>query len=80
VQTFYSVPKEIRRLFSNIFVFKISKNEMLSIFDEVIEHSKDLVLPIVKLVYDQPYQWLFVNTDSQRMFRCFDELVFDEEN
>jgi hypothetical protein len=51
---------------------------MASIFDEVIEHTTDLILPIVKLVYDQPYQWLFVNTDSQRMFKCFDELVFEE--
>jgi hypothetical protein len=80
VQTWFSVPKEIRKLFSNIFVFKVSKNEMSVIWDEVIEHSTDLVLPIVKLVYDQPYQWLFINTDSQRMFKCFDELVFDEEN
>jgi len=32
-QTYFSVDKEIRRLFSNIFVFKISKDTMASIFE-----------------------------------------------
>jgi hypothetical protein len=26
-------------------------------------------------VYDKPYQYLFVNTDSMRMFKGFDELI-----
>jgi hypothetical protein len=79
VQTWYAVPKDVRKMFSNIFVFKVSKNEMTAIFDEVVEHSMDLVLPIIKIVYNEPYQFLFINTDSQRMFKCWDELVIDEE-
>lgn len=79
VQTWYSVPKEIRKMFSNIFIFKVSKNEMTAIFDEVIEHNMDYVLPLLKLVYDKPYQYLFVNTDSQRLFKGFDEIVLGDD-
>ena len=77
VQSWISVPKDIRKLFSNIFIFKVSKKEMETIFEEIIELPKDYILPIIKLVFDKPYQFLFVNTDSQRMFKNFDELLID---
>ena len=76
-QTWFSIPKEIRRLFNNIFVFRTSKNELTSIFEEVVEQKKDLVGDIARVVYDQPYQYLFINTESQRLFKNFDELIIN---
>ena len=75
VQTWFSVPKEIRRLWTNIFIFKCSKNEMSNIFDEIIEHPIEYMAPIMKMVFDQPYKFLFINTDSQRIFNCWDEIL-----
>ena len=77
VQSWYSVPKDIRKLFSNIFVFKVSKNEMENIFEEVVELDKKWIPQITKIVFDEPYSYLFINTESQRMFRQFDELIID---
>lgn len=78
VQTWYSVPKDIRKLFSNIFVFRVSKQEMKTIFDEVVEGKEDYINDISKLVYSEPYKYLFINTNSQRLFNGFDELIFNE--
>lgn len=75
VQSWLSIDKDIRKLFSNIFVFKVSKNEMEKIFDEVVELPKEAVAPIMKVVFDQPHEYLFINTDSQRLFKKFDELL-----
>jgi len=75
VQTWYSVVKDVRRLFDNIIVFRVSKDELTNIFEEVVEHQKDLVVQISKLVYDRPFQYLLINTDSQRLFRGFDEII-----
>jgi KaiC/GvpD/RAD55 family RecA-like ATPase len=75
VQTYYSVEKDIRKLFSNIFIFRVSKKEMENIFDEVIETHKSYIPDITKLVFDKPYKYLFVNTDSQRLFSGFDEIL-----
>jgi hypothetical protein len=75
VQTFYSVPREIRRLFSNMFIFRTSKEELQNIFEEVIEIKSDIIPEISKLVYDKPYEYLFVNTDTQRMFKGFNEIL-----
>jgi hypothetical protein len=77
VQSWLSVPKDIRKLFTNIFVFKVSKNEMEQIFDEVVELKKDYILPLMKLTYDEPHQYLFINTDSQRLFKGFDEIIVE---
>jgi hypothetical protein len=75
VQSWVSVPPQIRRIFNNIFIFKTSKNEMEKIWEEVVEQHKDLVLPIMKIVFNEPHSYLFINTDSQRLFRKFDEIV-----
>ena len=77
VQTWFSVEKSIRKLFSNIFCFKVSKNELEDIFQEVIEQKKELIPEISKIVFDKPYQYLFINTDSQRLFKGFDELLIE---
>jgi hypothetical protein len=77
VQTYMSLEPDIRKLFSNMFIFKCSKREMEALWDEHIELPNDYVLPIMKLVFDEPYQYLFLNTDSQRLFKGFDELVLE---
>lgn len=77
VQTWYSVLKDMRRLWTNIFVFKTSKDELENIFQEVVEQDKDMVLPISKLVFNQPFKYLFINTDSGRLFDGFNELIIE---
>ena len=66
-QTYKSLEPDIRKLFSNIFLFKVSKKEMEDIMNEII-----------KIVYDKAYNYLFINTDTQRMFKNFDELIFSD--
>ena len=77
-QTYRSTPKEIRRLFNNIFLFKTSKDIMKDLFDEVVEDKEkgDLIPDISRLVFDKPYKYLFINTPSQRFFSGFDEIIF----
>lgn len=77
VQTWFSVEKSIRNLFSNIFVFRVSKNQLTDIFDEVIEQKEDLIPALSKVVFDKPFQYLFINTDSGRLFKGFDELLIE---
>ena len=79
-QTFYTIPREIRRLFSNLFIFKVSKDELSNIFREMVEDKDkhDKINEIRKTVYDKPYQYLMINTDTGRMFKNWDELIFNE--
>ena len=65
VQTYKSLEPSIRKLFSNIFLFKVSKHDLNNIIDEIIEGHKSDIDAIIKLVFDKPYNYLFINTDSQ---------------
>jgi hypothetical protein len=79
VQTWYSIEKDIRKLFSNIFCFRVAKQELSAIFDEVVESKAKYMNDISKMVFDKPYKYLFINVNSQRLFDGFDELIFEEE-
>lgn len=78
VQTWFSIEKDIRKLFSNIFVFKVSKKELETIADEVIEQKKEYIPEIAKMVYSEPFKYLFINTDSGRLFTDFNEILIEE--
>lgn len=79
-QTYFSVPRELRKIFNNLFIFKTSKMELQTIFEEQIELDKLYVLPISKLVFDELYNFLFINTDSQTLYRNFDKIILNEED
>tara|TARA_R110001606_G_C15397441_1_gene652383 strand:- start:2426 stop:3148 length:723 start_codon:yes stop_codon:yes gene_type:complete len=80
-QTFFSVPKELRRLFSNIFIFKVSKDELKNIFDENVEDEniKSMMPTISKEVFNKPFSYLFINTDNQKFYKKFDRIDFNED-
>jgi len=78
VQTYLSLEPQIRKLFSNLFIFKVARKELQKIFEEHFEHDDDLANPISKLVFDEPYNFLFINTNTGRMFKNFDEILIDE--
>lgn len=77
VQTYFSIEKDMRRLFSNLFIFRVNKSTMENIFEEVVEEHKKIADEIIKVVFNKPYQYLFINVSSQRLFKGFDELLFD---
>lgn len=80
VQTWYSVPKDIRKLFSNIFIFRVNKDEMKTIFDEVVESKEQYRNEICKLVYNKPFKYLFIHPNSQRLFDGFNELLINDDD
>ena len=52
---------------------------MLNITSEQIEQHNDKIHDIVKIVYDKKFNFLFINTESQRLFKNWDELIFTDE-
>ena len=78
-QTFFSIPKEVRRLIDNYFIFKVGKDEMENIFNEVLPQYIPISEDIQKIVYDKPHEYLVINTESARLFKKFDELIINDE-
>ena len=78
-QTWKSVPFEIRRLYDNIIVFKVSPDEVESIFTETLPQYKDYSHDIQKIIYDKPHEYLVVSMESGRLFKKFDEIIINED-
>lgn len=74
-QSFYSIPKEIRRVFSNLFIFKTSKEELENIAIELFEIKKEIIPDLRKFIYDERFNFLFVNIDTQTYFKNWDKII-----
>jgi hypothetical protein len=78
VQSWLSIEKDIRKLFNNIFCFRVNKNELQNIFDEVVESKSKFINDISRMVFNENYKYLFINVPSQRLFDGFDEILIEE--
>lgn len=79
LQSFISCPKEIRKLATNVFMFKPSKVEFEKLFEELFETAKDNAIHIMNVVYDKPHQYLMLNVESQKMYKGFDEIILKQD-
>lgn len=77
LQSYLSCPLTVRKLFTNVFMFKPSKKEFEVLFDELFEQKKEFALEIMQFAFKEPHDYLMLNVDSQRMFKKFDELIID---
>ena len=75
LQSYLSVPKEVRKLFSNLFIFKPSKVEFENLCDETLELKRDESLQLMRFVFDKPYVYLMINLESQKKYKNFDEII-----
>ena len=75
-QNFMQISRKIRMGITDAFIFKVSKTEMENIFTELIEDNKDKFTEILKLCYQEPHSFMYINTSSQRIFSNWDEIIF----
>jgi len=67
IQSWISIPLTIRKLFSNLIVFKPNKIEWEKVVEETIEQEKDIALGLLDL-YKNPHDYLFINITNQKIF------------
>lgn len=80
VQSFLSIPREIRKLVNNVIIFKPSKVEFITLFDELFETPKDDAMELMRYAFQKPHDFLFLNVDNQRIYQDYDELILHTEN
>lgn len=79
-QTYRSIPKQIRQVLTNLFIWKVRKSEVANIFEEQVELMADNFNSVIRHVYRDPHDFLFIDTLSQRIFRNFDEILCDDDD
>lgn len=77
-QNYISIPRSVRMVLTDLFVWKVNKKEMENIFNEVVEMHKDKFMDIMKYLYNESHSFMYINTNSQRIFSNFDEIKITE--
>ena len=78
LQNYFALDKSLRELCNNIILFKLNKTQTEKIFIENVESAKEKFEYIRDCVFDKPYEWMFINVPTQRIFKGFDEILYDE--
>jgi hypothetical protein len=68
LQSYKSVPLNIRKVLDCCFVFKISKSEQECLYQENFEYTKDITQKIMSYVYKDTYAWCFLHIPSQSIY------------
>jgi hypothetical protein len=74
-QNYFQIPRQVRQGTTDMFVFKINKTEMENIFLEQVEQHKDKFIELLKLVFQNNHDFMYINTNSQRVFSNWDEIM-----
>ena len=80
LQNYFSLDKSLRELANNIIMFKLNKSQTEKIFNESIESAKDKFHDIRNVVFDKPYSYMFINLPSQRIFKEWDEIIYNDDD
>lgn len=77
IQSWKSTPLTIRKLYTNLIVFKPPKLDFEAIIAESIEKDKDVALGLMK-IYKSPHDYLFINIPTQEIFYNQDKLEIED--
>jgi hypothetical protein len=77
LQNYFALDKSLRELCNNIILFKLNKTQTEKIFIENVESAKEKFEYIRDCVFDKPYEWMFINVPTQRIFKGFDEILYE---
>jgi hypothetical protein len=77
-QNFQALVKPLRELVSNIVTFNLGKSQMIKLFHEIVEISKDKFDEVMDLAFQDPHDFLLINLHKSRnMYRNYDLIVVD---
>lgn len=74
------VPLKLRKL-TNVVItmYRPSKKELTMTFEEFLEQKEDTAQEIGKLAFQKPFDFLFIDVPSQRLFSNYDEIIIKPE-
>jgi len=79
IQSYIAVPREVRKLVNNLFLWKCTKIEFETIANELFELKKDTALQLMKL-YKHPHDFMMFCTDNRKIFINFDEVIIKDDD
>jgi len=81
VQNYNALDKSLRSLATNIICFaNLTPSQFETIREEHLNIDKDTFKKIRKMCYTEQHDWMLINCESERIFKKFDEIIYEEED
>jgi len=74
-QNYKTIPLQVRLTLTDLFIFKVGKQEIENIYEELTEIDKNKFNIITNNAYNNLGDFLYLNCLSQRLFNNWDEIV-----
>ena len=74
-QNYKTIPLQVRLTLTDLFIFKVGKQEIENIYEELTEIDKNKFNIITNNAYKSIGDFLYLNCLSQRLFNNWDEIV-----
>lgn len=74
-QNYKTIPLQVRLTLTDLFIFKVGKQEIENIYEELTEIDKNKFNIITNNAYKNIGDFLYLNCLSQRLFNNWDEIV-----
>ncbi|RZK26863.1 MAG: hypothetical protein EOO43_01540 [Flavobacterium sp.] len=78
MQSYFDMPKQLRLICNNLFLFKMAKDVMFDIFKELIEVPKKDYEDLIELAYDDEHDFMAINMNTKQMYKNFDKIVIEK--
>eukprot|EP01031_Cornospumella_fuschlensis_P024660 gene24660-29795_t len=79
-QSWKQLEPSLRSLINNLFMFRVSKAQTEAVYREILEVPKDKMDRLIRLVYQEPHDFMGINCNSRAMFRNYDRIeLYDED-
>src|ERR1700722_19418922 len=76
-QSYITIPRMVRNALTDLFIIKISKNDMHLIFNEQIEMDYDKFTNVLENSFKNSHDYLFIDSNTKRLFINFDEIIYN---
>jgi len=74
-QNYKTIPLQVRLTLTDLFIFKVGKQEIENIYEELTEIDKNKFNIITNNAYKNLGDFLYLNCLSQRLFNNWDEII-----
>ena len=79
VQSYLTIPRDIRKTLSHIIAFQPSKTEAEALFNELFSMKKKDTMVLFNEVFKKKHDYIYLCIDSQKIFnKDQDEIIYDE--
>lgn len=77
-QNYNALPKQIRSLLTDMFIFNVSKQELNKINEEQLEIPDKTFQKITAMCFKEPHSFMYIHTNLAKIYNNWNEILYSD--